>query len=112
MKDPPDQGEADRHEEACESEAESDPDIAGPVKTPAEAAHEIDYRVEQVHRPPGLRQHVDRIKGATQKGERGHHQGGDDGELLEILRPNADNEAKQAERDRGEQHKGHHPAGV
>src|ERR1700739_1954989 len=96
---PPQQEQADRNEQRREAEAAPDADVALTVKTPAEAADEIDDGIDQADGAPERRQHVVGIKRAAEEGQRRHDQGGNDRELLEILRPDADDEAKQAEGD-------------
>src|ERR1044072_773699 len=106
---PPDDGEAQEEEAQGRGEAEPDADIGGRVEAPAEALDQIDDRVEVGDRPPRLAQHRDRIESAAEEGERGHDQHRDELDLLEILPPDADDEAEQAEGDRDQDQEGRHP---
>ena len=63
-------------------------------------------------RPPGLGEHVHRVEGAAEEGERGHDQHRDELDLLEILAPDADDEAEQAEGRGDQDQEGGHPERV
>src|SRR5277367_6477761 len=108
-KDPRQNPEADGNEQRREPEARGDTDVALAVEAPTEAADEVDHGIEQADCAPERRQHVDRIERAAEESERRHHQRGDDRQLLEVFRPNADDEAEQAEGDRGQREEGDHP---
>ncbi len=71
--------------------------VGAAVEAPAEAADEIHHRVEQGRALPERRQHVDRVEGATQEGERRDDQQRHHLQLLEAIGPDADDEADQAE---------------
>src|SRR5256885_459749 len=70
------------------------------VEAPAKTAHEINDGIEQRHLLPNRRQHPDGVEAAAEKRERRHDQHRDELELLEPVRPKADDEPEQAERDR------------
>ena len=110
--DPPDQREAQDEEPHRRREADLHAHVRGPVEAPAEAADQVDHRVEQAEGAPGIGQHVDRIERAAEEGERGDDQHRDELQLLEALRPDADDEAEQAEGRRGEHQEGDHQSGV
>src|ERR1700691_6507983 len=86
-------------EQRREPEARADADVALAIEAPAKAADQIDHGIEQADRAPERRQHVDRVERAAEKRERRHHQRRDHGELLEVLGPDPDDEAEQAESD-------------
>jgi hypothetical protein len=69
--------------------------IRQPEERPAEARDQVDHRVEQADRLPGGRQHRDRVESAAQKHERRDGKQRHQLQLLEILRPDADDEAEQ-----------------
>src|SRR5581483_6784900 len=102
-------GQADRKKYQGHRQAHADSHVGGSVKAPAKAADQIDDRVEQRHRAPRRRQHVDGIESAAEKRERRDDQHGNELQLLEILRPDADDEAEQAEGHRGQHQKRDHP---
>src|SRR6185437_14538016 len=110
--DPGQNGEAQGNEQDGEPEAGRDADIAPAIEAPTEAADEIDHGIEQADGAPERRQHVDRIEGAAEEGERRHHQRGNDRELLEGFGPNPDDKAEKAERDRGQHEERDHPQRV
>ena len=60
----------------------------------------------------GRRQHVDRVEGAAEEGQRRDDQHRDELQLLEALGPDADDEAEQAEGRRGQHQEGDHPQRV
>jgi hypothetical protein len=93
-------------------EADGDVHVGDAVEAPAEAADQIDRRVEQRDGLPDRRQHVDGIEGAAEEGERRDHQQGHQLQLLEIVGPDPDDEAEQAEGHRREHQENHHPDGV
>src|SRR3546814_13782062 len=64
---------------------------------PAKAADEIDDGIEQRDCAPCRGQHVQRIKSPTEEGQRIDDEQRDHLQLLEALRPDADDEAEQAE---------------
>jgi putative glutathione S-transferase len=69
---------------------------AGPAEeAPAEARDQVEHRVEQRHRLPERRQHRDRVEAAAEEDQRRDHQQRHELQLLEIARPDADDEAEQ-----------------
>ena len=52
---------------------------------------------------------MDRVEAAAEEGQRRHHQQRHQLQLLEVVRPDADDEAEQAEGHRGEQQERQHP---
>src|SRR5690606_41911063 len=62
------------------------------VEAPAEAADEVDHGIEQRHRLPERRQHVDRVEAAAEERERSHDQHGHELQLLEAVGPDAEDE--------------------
>src|SRR3546814_18187671 len=70
LENPRDQREAQDEEARDRGEADADAHIALVEEAPAETADQIHNRVEQAHRAPRLRQHVDRIEGAAEEGDR------------------------------------------
>src|SRR5580692_9384086 len=93
VEDPCQNREANGDEQRREPEARADADVPLAIEAPTKAADQIDDGIEQTDRAPERRQHVDRIKGAAEKRERRHHQRRDNGELLEVFRPDANDEA-------------------
>src|SRR3546814_9278678 len=89
---PEDHAEAQRQEEGDRAHADLDPDIALAEEGPAEPADQIDDGIEQRHRPPCRGQHVERVEGAAQKNRKIDDEQRDDLQLLEALRPDADDE--------------------
>ena len=87
---PPDHRHAQREEHQRHRDADGDIDIGHLEKAPAEAADQIDDRIEQCDRPPERRQHAGRIEGAAEKGQRRNDQKRDDLQLLETVGPDAD----------------------
>src|SRR5436190_5458401 len=63
-----------REEDDRHAEAHPDADVGDTVEAPAKAADQVDDRVEQGHRLPHRRQHVDRVEAPAEKGERRHDQ--------------------------------------
>ena len=94
------------------AEAHFHRDVRLAVEAPAEPADQVDDRVEQRHRAPGGRQHVDRVERAAEEGQRRHDQHRDELHLLPVLRPDADDESEQAEGDGRQQHERDHPERV
>src|ERR1700724_3174609 len=97
LEDPPDDDEADGEEQRRHGEAHGDTHVGDFEEAPAEAADEINDRVEQAHGLPYGRQHAHRIEAAAEEGERGDDEQRDHLQLLEAVRPDADDEAEQAE---------------
>ena len=108
LEDPGHHAEAKQQEKQGHAQAHADADIPLAEEAPAEAADQIDDRVEQADRLPGLGQHRDRIKGAAEKGQRRDQQGRHEGELFEALGPDADDEAEQAEGQAGQHQERQH----
>ena len=104
--------EAEQEKNQGRAEARAHPHVGDAVEAPAEAAYQINDRIEERDLLPEGRQHVDGVEAPTQKRERRHHHHGDDGELLPAVRPDADEETKQAERDGCQHQKGDHPERV
>src|SRR5882762_1252769 len=100
---PGDHSQAGSQESHGHAHADADAHIGGPVKAPAEAADQVHDGIEQAEGAPGRRQHVDRIEGAAEEGERGDDQHGNELQLFETLGPDADDESEQAERECGHQ---------
>src|SRR5207253_5779492 len=98
-----------RHEHDRHGEADSDAHVGDAVEAPAEAADQIDHRVEQRDRLPQGRQHIDRIEAASQKGQRSDDQQWYELQLFETVGPDADDEADETERYRREHEKENHP---
>src|SRR4051812_394583 len=65
--DPGHDGEADGQHQGGRREADADMDVGDAVEAPAEAADEVDDRIEQRHHLPQRRQHLDRVEAAAQK---------------------------------------------
>ena len=78
-------------------------------EAPAEAADQVDHRVEQRDLLPRRRQHVDRIEAAAQEGQRRDDHQWHDLQLLEAVGPDAEDEAQQAEGQRGQHQEAQHP---
>src|SRR5258706_1167970 len=87
---PGDYSQASSQESQGHGHADADAHIGGAVKAPAEAADQVHDGIEQAEGAPGRRQHVDRIKGAAEEGERGDDQHGNELQLLETPRPDSD----------------------
>src|SRR6185437_9486526 len=109
LEDPADDGEADQQEDQCHDDADRDVHVGDLEEAPAEAADEIEHRIKQRDLLPQRRQYADRIEGAAEKRQRRDEQQRNDLQFLEAVRPDADDEAEQAEGDGGEQHEDHHP---
>ncbi len=101
--DPPNEGETQPQERHGQQRADHDVHVRETVEAPSECADEIDDRVEQRDRLPDARQHVDRIERAAEEGQRSDDQHRDHLQLLEVVGPDADHEAEQAEGE-GDQH--------
>jgi hypothetical protein len=86
-------------------------DVGHAVEAPAEAADQVDHRVEQGDLLPERRQHVDGIEAAAQEGERRDDQRRDELQLLEAVGPDADDETQQAEGHRRQHQEQQHEAG-
>uniref|UniRef100_A0A0N4ZJL2 LigA n=1 Tax=Parastrongyloides trichosuri TaxID=131310 RepID=A0A0N4ZJL2_PARTI len=112
LEDPAHHRQTGEEEAQRRRQAQPHADVAYAVEGPAEARDQIDHRVEQGHRAPAVRQHVDRIEGPAEEGQRRHDQHGDHLQLFEILRPDADDEAEQAEGRGDQDQEGQHPEGV
>src|SRR5271154_2940098 len=91
--------EARGDEEHREAEADGDADVALAEEAPAEAADEIDHGIEQADGAPEWRQHVYRIESPAEEGQRRDDERRNNRQLLEILRPDPDDEPEQAECD-------------
>src|SRR5712692_8252950 len=70
LEDPPHRGEADGQEQQGHAQADADRDVGGLEEAPAEAADQIDDRIEQRERLPDRRQDLDRVEGAAEKRQR------------------------------------------
>src|SRR6478672_11738946 len=92
--------EAARQEQDGHGEAQSHAHIGHSEETPAEAADQIDHRIEQRHLLPKWREHVDGIEGTTEEGERGDDEQRHDLQPFEAASPDAEHKAEQAESDR------------
>src|SRR5690606_39305738 len=89
-----------------------DADIRGAEEAPAETADEIKHGIEERNGAPRLRQHVDRVERAAEKDEWRDQQHGDELQLLEVIRPDADDEAEEAEGDCRQHQEEKHQEGV
>src|SRR3990170_5020402 len=96
LENPPDEDQACGEEDERHAEADGDVDVGLAVKAPAEAADQIKYRVEQRDGAPDRRQHVDGIEAAAEECERRDDQQRNKLQPLEIVGPDADDEAEQA----------------
>src|SRR3546814_7541562 len=85
---PEDHAQAQRQEEGDRAHTDLDPDIALAEEGPAEPADQIDDGIEQRHRAPCRRQHVERIEGAAEEGQRIDDEQRDDLQLLERSEEN------------------------
>src|SRR5438270_14037924 len=74
LEEPPDDAEADREEYRDHYDAHGDADVGDLVEAPAEARDQIDDRVDETHRLPERRQHIDRIEAAAQERQRRKHE--------------------------------------
>src|SRR3546814_15526770 len=84
---PEDHAEAQRQEEGDRAHTDLDPDIALAEEGPAEPAAQLDDGIEQRPRAPCRRQHVARIEGAAEEGQRIDDEQRDDPPPHEALRP-------------------------
>src|SRR5882672_10753019 len=91
------QGQVQDEEPQRHRETDPDGDIRCAIEAPAEAADQIDHRVEQAEGTPAAGQHIYGIESAAEESERGDHQHRDELQLLEAFGPDADDEAEQAE---------------
>jgi hypothetical protein len=98
LEDPSHYHQACRQEHRGHGEAYADTNIGDPVETPAEAADQIDHGIEQCDRLPEGRQHIDGVETAAEKGQRRDDQERHELQLFEIVGPNANDEAEEAER--------------
>src|SRR6478672_11327002 len=108
LEDPPHHSEADRQEQDGHGEAQSHAHIGHSEETPAEAADQIDHRIEQRHLLPKWREHVDGIEGTTEEGERRDDEQRHDLQPLEAVSPDAEHEAEQTESGRRQHEEGEH----
>src|SRR5258706_2282107 len=106
--DPDHHRQTDNEEQQRCAEAHPYSDIRGPVEAPAKAADQVHHGVEQAERAPGGREHVDRVERAAEKRERRDHEHRHELKLLEAVRPDAEDEAEQAEGRRGQHHESDH----
>src|SRR3546814_12960759 len=93
---PENHAHAQRQEEGDRAHTDFDTHVALAEEGPAEPADQIDDGIEQRHRAPCRRQHVERIEGAAEEGQRIDDEQRDDLQLLEALRPYSDDETEQA----------------
>src|SRR6185312_10779531 len=107
--DPPHHGQADQQEDQGHAQADGHADVGYAIEAPAEAADQVHHGVEQGDLLPERGEHVDRVETAAEEGQRRHDQQGHELQLLEIVRPDADDEAEQAERHRGQHQEREHP---
>src|SRR5262249_54054542 len=106
------QNQADGHETRSEDQTDDNADVTSSVKAPAKAADQIDDGIEQADGAPRLGQHVDRVESAAEERKRRNDQRRNDRQLLEVLRPDANDENEQAERNRRQQQERDHPDGM
>jgi len=64
-----------------------DGDVGTFQKSSAKSVDEIDHRIDQRDLAPEGRQHVDRIEGAAEKGQRRHHEERHELQLFEAVGP-------------------------
>jgi glutathione S-transferase len=108
LEDPPNDTEAGDQEERDHAQRECQRDIRQPEERPAEPGDQVDHRVQQRHGLPGRRQHRDRVEGAAKEHERRDDQERHELQLLEIVGPDAQDEAQQREADTGQHQKQQH----
>src|SRR5690242_3078339 len=106
---PPHDGEAEREKRQRHCNAHGHAHVGDAEEAPAEAADQVDDRIEQGDGAPERRQHGGGIEAAAKKAQRRDDQQRDHLQLLEPFRPYADDEAEQAEAHGGEQQEGEHP---
>jgi len=102
LEDPPDDGQAHDEKQDGDRDADADVHVGKLEEAPAEAADQVNERVEQRDRPPERRQQARRIERAAEERERGDDEHRHDLQSLETVGPDAENEAEQAEADRGQ----------
>ena len=94
---PGDDGKAGGKKGRDGQQAIANADIGMAEKAPPKSAYEIDHGIEQADLLPDRWQHVDGIETATQEGERGDDQQGNELKLLKAISPDSDDEAEEAE---------------
>src|SRR6266481_2167547 len=112
LENPPHHREADGEEYRRHAQADAHADVGDAVKAPAEAADQINHRIDESDRLPNRRQHLDGVEAAAKEAQRGDDEERHHLELFEPVRPNTDDETEQAERCRGQQEKPQHPEGM
>src|SRR5262249_76400 len=112
LEDPPDYDKAEEKEARRHGEAYSHSDVGDPIESPPKAVDEVDDRIEQRDALPGFGQHREGIERAAEKRERRDDEHRHDLQLLESVRPDAEDEAKQAEGGRGQHQKSERPQGM
>src|SRR5215831_14250427 len=108
LENPPHSRKANGEECRRHAEADAYADIRNSIEAPAEAADQVNDWVDQCDRLPNWRQNLDGVEAATQEAQRGDDEKRHDLQLLEPIGPNADDEAKQAERHRGQHQERQH----
>src|SRR6185295_5520833 len=106
---PPHGDEAQRQEQRRHPETDAHMHIGDLVEAPAKSAHEVDNGIEERDRLPGRREDADGVEGAAEEGQRRQDEERNELELLEAVRPEAEDEAEQAERDGDEDEEAEHP---
>src|SRR5258708_27409537 len=96
---PPHDRQAKHQEQPRHGKADADAHVGDLEEAPAEAADQVDHRIEQGDGLPGRRQHADRIEAAAQERQRRDDEQRHDLQLFEPVGPDADDEAEQAEAD-------------
>src|SRR6266702_5767641 len=109
---PRDDQQKHRQKQRGHAEAHLDVHIGESIEAPAKSANQINDRIEQRHRPPERRQHIHRIEASAEKRERRDDQERHELQLLEAIRPYADDETEQTERDCSEHQKQDDPEWV
>ena len=89
LEDPPHRHQAHGQEADRHGQAQADAHVGDPVETPAEAADQVDHRVEQGDRLPERRQHIDRVEAAAEEDQRRDDEERHELQLLEALGPDA-----------------------
>src|SRR5689334_11102273 len=94
---PPHGGEACGKKQKRHADADVMADVGDLEEAPAEAADQVNDRVEQCDCLPDRRQHARGIEGSTEKGQRCDDQQRYYLKPFETFRPNTDNETEQTE---------------
>src|SRR5215203_4791624 len=109
LEDPPHRRQAHGQKEDSHGKAHAYPDVGEPVETPAEAADQVDDRVEEGGLLPERRQHANRVEAAAEEDQGRDDEQRHDLQLLDVVGPDPDNEAEEAEGNRREHEERDHP---